>query len=255
MTRLRSPNGCPWDKEQDTQSLLPYLIEESCEFIDAAQEKNTEHMCEELGDVLLQVVFHSEVCKEQGAFSIDDVIQGICEKMVRRHPHVFSESIAKTSDEVLIQWEKIKTAEKKDSTKNSAMDKVSKSLPTLARAHEMQRRAAKIGFDWKTPEPVFEKVKEEFNEMQAELEKSLQDPSNKDALEMEFGDILFSLVNLSRHLGIHAETSLMRSNAKFDARFRKLEILAQKQGKKLQEMTLTELDILWESVKKETNSN
>ncbi len=250
MERLRAPGGCPWDREQNTQSLLPYLIEESCEFIDAAQTGEAVPMCEELGDVLLQVVFHSEVCREQGQFTIDDVIRGICEKMVRRHPHVFGEVQADTSEAVLRNWEKIKTAEKKEAPK-SAMDKVSKSLPGLARAHEMQRRAAKVGFDWKASAPVLEKVREELNEMCAELETLQKNPAGKDALEMEFGDVLFSLVNLSRHLGLNAETALMRSSAKFDKRFRRVETLALEKGKPLQDMTLAEMDELWNLAKRD----
>lgn len=250
MERLRAPNGCPWDREQTTQSLLPYLIEESCEFIDAAQTGEASHMCEELGDVLLQVVFHSEVCREQGQFTIDDVIRGICEKMVRRHPHVFGEVKAETSEAVLRNWEKIKTAEKK-SAPQSAMDKVSKSLPGLARAQEMQRRAAKVGFDWESSAPVLEKIREEWNEMYSELETLQKNPEDKDALEMEFGDVLFSLVNLSRHLGLNAETALMRASAKFDKRFRRVETLALEKGKPLQDMTLAEMDELWNLAKRD----
>ena len=160
MARLRSENGCPWDRQQTTHSLLPYLVEESCEFIDAAQDGDKEHMCEELGDVLFQVVFHSQVCKEQGDFTIDDVIQGLCEKMVRRHPHVFGDAKVDTANDVSRRWERIKAQEKNNlkHAGESIMDKVSKSMPTLARSQDIIRRVAKVGFDWGEPGPVFDKA-------------------------------------------------------------------------------------------------
>jgi len=237
MQQLRK--GCPWDKEQTFNSLLPYLLEESYEYIDAVQSGNVKNMVEELGDVLLQVVFHSQIAKEEGKFTIDDVINGISEKMVRRHPHVFGSENLGTSKEVLKKWEEIKSEEKAEKPK-SAMDKVPRSMVALSRAQELSRRAAKVGFDWDNPKPVLEKVREEIGEFEAEETGSL-------SAEEEFGDILFALVNLARHKGINAETALARANAKFEKRFRQVEIMA---GGKPQNFTLEELDGFWEEAKK-----
>lgn len=252
MARLRAKDGCPWDREQDTRSLLPYLVEESCEFIDAAQDGDKPHMCEELGDVLLQVVFHSQVCKEQGDFTIDDVVQGICEKMVRRHPHVFGDACADTAADVSRRWEKIKSQEK-NNLKNagcSVMDKVSKSMPTLARSQDIIRRVAKVGFDWGEPAPVFDKAVEEFREFRAEMEKVTPDDKNIDRLEDEFGDIMFSLVNVARHCGFNANIALQRANSKFERRFREVERLAKEQGREVKDIGLEGLQELWKLAKK-----
>jgi len=239
MQKLRSPKGCPWDREQNFNSLLPYLLEESYEYIDAVQSGNVKLMVEELGDVLLQVVFHAQIAKEEGKFTIDDVIKAICEKMIRRHPHVFGDENLGTSAEVLKKWEEIKNSEKEEKPK-SAMDKVPRSMVALSRAQELSRRAAKVGFDWSNPEPVLEKVKEEIAEFELEKNGSLE-------AEEEFGDILFALVNLARHKGINAETALARANAKFEKRFRQVEILA---GGNPQNFTLEELDKFWNEAKK-----
>jgi len=242
MQKLRSPEGCPWDKEQNFNSLLPYLLEESYEYIDAVQSGNAKLMVEELGDVLLQVVFHAQIAKEEGIFTIDDVVKAICEKMLRRHPHVFGNENLETSKEVLKKWEEIKDSEKKEMPK-SAMDKVPRSMIALSRAQELSRRAAKVGFDWSNSKPVLEKVKEEIGEFEAEKNGSLE-------AEEEFGDILFALVNLARHKGINAETALARANTKFEERFRQVEILA---GGKPQNFTLEELDKFWDKAKNGLN--
>lgn len=260
MARLRAPDGCPWDREQDTRSLLPYLLEESCEFIDAAQAGNIPHMAEELGDVLLQVVFHSQVASEQNQFAIEDVVHGISEKMVRRHPHVFAEAEAETSSDVLRQWEKIKATEGgSHAGVQSAMDKVARSLPSLARAQEMQRRAAKLGFDWSDVAPVLDKVREEFDELAVEgeaLSKAHALPDDAKAAAMseaadkaedELGDLLFAMVNLARHWGLNAELALNRASAKFERRFRQVEALAA--GRDMKTMGLEALDGLWDQVK------
>lgn len=259
MARLRSPNGCPWDREQDTNSLLPFLLEEACEFIDAAQARNVPHMAEELGDILLQVVFHCQVATEKGQFGIADVVHGISEKMIRRHPHVFSDGQAETSSDVLREWEKIKSTEKGHAQPQSAMDKVARSLPSLARAQEMQRRAAKVGFDWGAVGPVIEKVREEFEELAVETRaveqaQTLDEPERTPALasarlqvEDELGDLLFSVVNLARHWGVNAELALNRASAKFDRRFRQVEQLAA--GQDMKSMGLPALDALWDQVK------
>jgi MazG family protein len=238
MQKLRSPKGCPWDREQNLNSLLPYLLEESYEYIDAVQSGNVKLMVEELGDVLLQVVFHAQIAKEEGKFTIDDVIKAICEKMVRRHPHVFGNENLGTSKEVLKKWEEIKDSEKKVMPK-SAMDKVPRSMVALSRAQELSRRAAKVGFDWSDSKPVLDKVKEEIEEFESEKNGSLE-------AEEEFGDIFFALVNLARHKGINAETALARANAKFEKRFRQVEILA---DGKPQNFTLEELDKFWNEAK------
>jgi MazG family protein len=202
------------------------------------QSGNAKLMAEELGDVLLQVVFHAQIAKEEGRFTIDDVIKAICEKMVRRHPHVFGNENLGTSKEVLKKWEEIKNSEKEEMPK-SAMDKVPHSMVALSRAQELSRRAAKVGFDWSDSAPVLEKVKEEIAEFESEKNGSLE-------AEEEFGDILFALVNLARHKGINAETALARANAKFEKRFRQVEILA---GGKPQNFTLEELDTFWNEAK------
>lgn len=247
MDTLRSPEGCPWDREQTHQSLLPYLVEESHEYIDAAQANDKVHMAEELGDVLFQVVFHSQVAKENGDFSIDDVVQGICEKMIRRHPHVFGDAKADDSKGVVRQWERIKAQEKNNlpMAGKSAMDKVSKSLPTLARAQEIQRRAAKVGFDWVEAEPVFDKAIEEFSEFRAEMQVVSPENRNMDRLEDEFGDIMFSLVNVARHCGFNAALALERANSKFERRFRKVEELSRAEGKEMGGQTPERLQELW----------
>ncbi|MDR0517131.1 MAG: nucleoside triphosphate pyrophosphohydrolase [Fibromonadaceae bacterium] len=238
MQRLRSADGCPWDREQTFNSLLPYLLEESYEYIDAVQSGNSKLMAEELGDVLLQVVFHAQIAKEEGKFSIDDVIKEICEKMTRRHPHVFGDENLGSSKEVLKKWEEIKAAEKEGKL-TSAMDKVPRSMVALSRAQELSRRAAKVGFDWSDPKPVLEKVREEIGEFEAEKDGSPE-------AEEEFGDILFALVNLARHKGINAETALAKANAKFEKRFRQVEIMANGQP---QNFTLEELDGFWNKAK------
>lgn len=251
LKRLRAEDGCPWDRAQDTHTLLPYLVEESSEFIDAALDEDKAHMCEELGDVLLQVVFHSQVCKESGDFNIDDVVQGICEKMVRRHPHVFGDAHVDTASDVGRRWEKIKAQEAthRNDANKSVMDKVSKSMPTLARTQDIIRRVAKVGFDWGEPGPVFDKAQEEFNEFRAEMEKISPEDANIDHLEEEFGDIMFSLVNVARHCGFNADVALRRANAKFDKRFREVERLAQGEGKPLKDIGLEGLQKLWKKAK------
>lgn len=260
MATLRSENGCPWDRKQTHQSLLPYLVEESHEFIDAAQANDKVHMAEELGDVLFQVVFHAQVAKDNGNFSIDDVVQGICEKMIRRHPHVFGDVKVENENEFLdannpnglrSRWETIKAAEKnnQDMVGKSAMDKVSKSMPTLARAQEIQRRAAKVGFDWIEAEPVFNKAVEEFSEFRSEMQAASAENPNVDRMEDEFGDILFSLVNVARHCGFNAALALERANSKFEKRFRIVEQLARAEGKEMKEETPECLQELWREAK------
>lgn len=254
MATLRSPEGCPWDRKQTHQSLLPYLVEESHEYIDAAQANDKAHMAEELGDVLFQVVFHSQVAKENNDFTIDDVVQGICEKMIRRHPHVFGDAKVDDASEVSRRWERIKATEKNNqqAAGMSAMDKVSKSMPTLARAQEIQRRAAKVGFDWIEAEPVFNKALEEFSEFRAEMQASTNECNNIDRMEDEFGDIMFSLVNVARHCGFNAALALERANSKFERRFRIVETLAKAEGKEMKDESPERLQEFWREAKRKT---
>lgn len=256
MATLRSPEGCPWDRQQTHQSLLPYLVEESHEYIDAAQANDKVHMAEELGDVLFQVVFHSQVAKENNDFSIDDVVQGICEKMIRRHPHVFGDAKVDDASEVTRRWERIKAAEKNNlqMAGKSAMDKVSKSMPTLARAQEIQRRAAKVGFDWIEAEPVFNKAVEEFTEFRAEMQAANEENRNIERMEDEFGDIMFSLVNVARHCGFNAALALERANSKFEKRFRVVEEMARAEGKEMKEETPERLQEFWCAAKDKTKA-
>lgn len=254
MARLRAENGCPWDRQQTHESLLPYLVEESYEYIDAVQDKDRAHMCEELGDVLFQIIFHSQVARENGDFTIDDVVQGICEKMIRRHPHVFGDAHVDTAADVSRRWETIKASEK-NNLKNagcSVMDKVSKSMPPLARAQDIIRRVAKVGFDWNDSAPVFDKAQEEFTEFRAEMQAVSKENPNIDRMEDEFGDIMFSLVNVARHCGFNASVALQRANSKFERRFREVERLAHEQGKEIRDVGLEGLQQLWKQAKTAT---
>lgn len=256
MAKLRSENGCPWDRQQTTQSLLPYLVEESCEFIDAAQEGDKAHMCEELGDVLFQVVFHSQVAKDQGDFTIDDVVQEICEKMVRRHPHVFGDAKVDNAAGVTRQWDQIKASEKNNLKMSNAsvMDKVSKNMPTLARTQDIIRRATRVGFNWNEHGPVFDKAQEEFNEFRKEMQASSPENPNIDRMEDEFGDILFSLVNVARLCGINANMALRRANSKFEKRFRVVEQMARNEGKNMKEESPERLQEFWKKAKELTKT-
>jgi len=232
MERLRSPGGCDWDRAQTHQSLKPYLIEEAYELLDAIDSGNDEAMKEELGDVLLQVVFHTQIAKERKAFDIKDVVDFLTEKLIRRHPHVFKNE-GKFSYE---RWEEMKAKEKGKKKKSSIGD-VNQALPALSLARRMQENASALGFDWQDTEGVIEKVKEE-------LEEFKENPS-----EEEFGDLLFSLVNLSRFLGIDPERALRKATEKFLERFAKMEELIEKDGKDIKELSITEMDKYWEEAK------
>lgn len=239
MATLRKPNGCPWDREQDHLSLRPYLIEEAYEAIEAIDHKDYDHLREELGDILLQIVFHAQIASEEKRFSIDDVLSGIISKLKRRHPHVFGEADVSTAEEVRIRWEEIKREEK---GREGALEGGSEVLPSLMLAFNLQEKAAKVGFDWENAEQVADKVEEEIRELQALK-------SHQKAIE-EMGDVLFSLVNLARHLKINPEVSLRDATKKFIRRFNYMETLAADQNKKLEELSLQEKDKLWEEAKK-----
>ena len=249
MERLRAPGGCPWDREQTHASLLPYLIEEAYEFIEAAENGDAPHMREELGDVLLQVVFHAQVAKEGGAFDIDGVIGDITAKLIRRHPHVFGEATADTAEAVVTQWDAIKKKEKKDAgaeERKSLLDGIPRGLPALPKALKISERAVKAGFEWPDWKGVAEKVREELAEFEAEAEKD----DARDAMEMELGDLLFAVVNLGRRVGVDPERALSRSNAKFTARWRAMEGMAEQEGAPLKGRPVENLEALWQRAKR-----
>ena len=243
MTLLRSKDGCPWDKVQTSESIKPYLIEETYEVIEAIDEKDPVKMKEELGDLLLQVVFHAQIAKDRGEFDINDVINKISDKMVSRHPHVFGDAKFETPEEVTKQWQDRKREEGK--LKDSALEGVPKELPSLLRAHRLQSRAAKVGFDWAKVEDVFGKLDEELEEFKEALEKK-----DKKEIEDELGDIFFVLVNISRFVGVNAEEALRKTISKFISRFRYIEMTAADEGRQLSDMTLEDMDALWNEAKK-----
>lgn len=239
--KLRAPNGCPWDREQTHYSLRPNMIEEAYEAVDAIDENDMPHLKEELGDVLLQVVLHSQIAKEEGAFDIEDVARELNEKLIHRHPHVFGNAKINNSQDVLKAWDKLKAEEKTE--RISAMDGLSKSQAALIAAQKMSKRAVKQGFEWACEEDLYNCIKSEYEEF-----KQAKAEGNKLHMEDEFGDILFATVNLARWNKIDAEQALLKANKKFEARFRKMEELA---TKPLKEYSLEEYDKLWKQAKKE----
>ena len=244
MKRLRAPDGCPWDREQTHQSIKECLLEETYEFLEAVEDGNHHHMREELGDLLLQVVFHAQMGAERGAFDLDGVIQELSEKLVRRHPHVFGTTEVSGSDEVVANWETIKNTEVGKEERKSRMDGIPHTFPALLRAKKLQVRAAKDGFDWPSAEPVWEKLEEEVREVHEAIAE--RDP---DHVEEEVGDLLFVAVNLARKLGVDPEIALQRANAKFDARFRAMESFVESRGQKMSDLDLVAQDALWDRAK------
>ncbi|MFQ6672885.1 MAG: nucleoside triphosphate pyrophosphohydrolase [Candidatus Tectimicrobiota bacterium] len=244
MEQLRGPEGCPWDRDQTRESLKPFIIEDAYEVLEAMDE-TPEVLKDELGDLLFQILFHAELSREVGAFDIADVLANITEKMIRRHPHIFASADAETPEEVVLHWEEMKLAEEGARPKDSVLDGVPKALPGLLRAWRLQEKASRVGFDWGELAPVLEKVEEEWRELKA---KAAAGPS--EAVEEEFGDLLFSLVNAARFLEINPEEALRRTVGKFIQRFRHIERRAAEQGRSLKEMTLAEMDALWEEAKK-----
>jgi tetrapyrrole methylase family protein/MazG family protein len=243
MKKLRSPEGCPWDREQTHESLVPYLIEETYEVVDAIAKGNYENLKEELGDLLLQVVFHSQIASEEGKFTIDDVIDGICKKLIFRHPHVFGDrSDIKTSKDVLEKWEEFK--EKEGKKRKSLLDGIPESLPALDYALKLQKKAAKVGFDWEDFEGVKEKLLEEIEEIEESYKKG-----DKGKIEEEVGDLLFMVVNLARKLNVNPEMALRKANKKFVDRFSYIEEKAKEEGRSLEEMSLEEMEKLWQEAK------
>jgi MazG family protein len=247
--RLRAPGGCPWDREQTHQTLKTYLIEEAYEVLDALEHGSPVELTEELGDLLLQVLFHADIAREAGLFDIGDVITAIRDKMIRRHPHVFGNVKADTSDQVLKNWAQLKADEKKQAahaakTVPSALDGVPRSLPALLEAHQLTKKAAQVGFDWETVEGIFDKLREETSELRV----ALSEP-NRRRREEEVGDLLFVAVNLARFLGFDPEVALKISNTKFKSRFQLMEKEAAQTGQRLADLSKAELEMLWESAK------
>lgn len=246
MARLRGENGCPWDKEQTHVSLKPCLLEETYELLDALDGGDPQKLCDELGDVLLQVVFHSQIAMEQGRFTLGDVIGGLTEKIVRRHPYVFAgEPAPQDSEAVMKQRLEIKAREKRGGETKSALGNVPKAMPALARAQSVTRRASHLGFDWPSIEPVWGKVEEEIAEL-----KNASASGDKTRAGEELGDLLFSLVNLARFLDLEAEDALAQTVERFTRRFHYIEGKLSETGKRLDQSSLEEMDKLWEEAKK-----
>ncbi len=242
MQKLRGDKGCPWDKEQTRESLKPFILEEAYELIEAIESGDPEKMKEELGDLLFQIVFQCQVAKERKEFEISDVIEKITKKMITRHPHVFGEAEYRTSAEVIVQWEEQKKLEGK--RRESILEGVPEALPSLLRAHRLQNRAASVGFDWNKVGDALKKLDEELKEFKKALETK-----EKNEIGEELGDILFMLVNVSRFIGVNPEDALRKTITKFISRFRYIEMKAADNGRKLSDMTLSEMDKLWEEAK------
>ena len=254
MQALRDPDsGCPWDLQQDFQSLIPYTIEEAYEVADAIEQNKLDDIKSELGDLLFQIVFYSQLAQEQQAFNFNDVAQAISEKLIRRHPHVFADAPVKNAEQQTKEWEKLKQQERearaeKHSSQLSILDDVSRTLPSLMRAEKLQKRAAREGFDWPDVKGVIAKIYEEIDEVKQELDSEVQE---RERLEDEIGDLFFSCINLSRFVGVDAEQSLRKANLKFERRFRDVEIRAGQQNMQLNKMSIEELEALWQAVKKD----
>ncbi|OFI06572.1 nucleoside triphosphate pyrophosphohydrolase [Clostridium acetireducens DSM 10703] len=244
MSTLRGENGCPWDREQTHKSLKQYLIEESYEVLDSIDEEDDEALVEELGDVLLQVVFHSQIGKENGFFNINDVVKSICDKMIERHPHVFGNVNADTTDKVLYNWDKIKKKQYGFNTYTDELNHIAKSFPALIRAYKVQKKAAKVGFDWDDVIFALDKVLEELYEV-----KNVYKEKNRAKILEEVGDLLFSCVNVARFLDINPELALNYTIDKFINRFEYIEKSALSKGVSIEDMTLEEMDNLWEKSK------
>lgn len=245
MQILRSPEGCPWDREQDHHSIRMNFIEETYEAIEAIDTEDKELLQEELGDVLLQVVFHAQMESEQGSFDFSDVADGICQKLIVRHPHIFGDVHADTSAQVLKNWDAIKMRTKAQRSQTEAMEGVSKALPALMRSAKVQQKAAKVGFDWPSVDGALEKVMEELQELRESIAEG-----NAAHCEEELGDLLFSAVNVARFLKVDSELALTKACDKFIGRFAQVEQMAKQQGLEMKQASLRELDALWDEAKK-----
>ena len=245
MARLRGEGGCPWDREQTHESIKPYLIEETYEVLEAIDEQDPGKLREELGDLILQVVFHAQMAEEAAAFGIADVLATITDKLRRRHPHVFGDVKAETAQEVLFNWEQIKQAERRrEKGQASVLDGVPRELPALLRAHRLQEKASRVGFDWAEAQAVLRKVEEELAELRAAMQAQVTDRT-----EAEMGDLLFALVNLSRFIAVNPEEALRKTISRFIARFRYIEEALAKSGRSLKQASLQEMDALWTDAK------
>ncbi len=244
MSLLRSENGCPWDREQTHESLKKYLIEETYEVLEALDTGDRNKFADELGDLLLQIVFHAQIGKEEGTFDVDDVISMVCQKMINRHTHVFGQANADTSEEVLDNWESIKKQEKGLESHTQVLKDVSSYLPALMRSYKVQDKAAKVGFDWENVDGALQKVDEEIDEV-----KEVYKSGNIERIEEEIGDLLFAVVNVARFLKVQPELSLMKTIEKFIYRFEYIEKNRFRFNEDLNEMTLEEMDLLWNEAK------
>ncbi|GBF50058.1 MazG family protein [Leptospira ryugenii] len=252
---LRSPEGCPWDREQNHLTIIPHLLEESYEVIEAIETRDDENLKEELGDLLFHILFHAELAAERNAFQFKDVVQTVFDKLVRRHPHVYQEKKGIDSDAVVKQWDAIKEMEKAKQNKKeeSILDGIPKSFPAILRSEKIQKKVSKVGFDWDHPLDIFDKLKEEIQELQDAIGPSPKMDGNKIAyqedIEDELGDILFVLVNLAGKLSIQPEVCLRKANQKFETRFRTLEQILRERNETFQDKPLSELDLIWEEAK------
>ena len=240
---LREPGGCAWDIKQTIETLKPYVLEEAYEVVDAIINQNNGEICEELGDLMTQIVFIARIAEENGDFTIKDVCNGITEKLIRRHPHVFGDIKTNDTAEILRNWEKIKTLEKGEKRK-SVLDDIPASLPSLIRAFKIQKRMSRVGFDWDNHAGVLDKVQEEFEELRKSVEEK-----DKKSIEDEFGDLVFSIVNAARFLDVDMETALQSSINKVEKRFRYIEAQAEKNGIKIEDMKLEEMEEYWNQAK------
>jgi tetrapyrrole methylase family protein/MazG family protein len=249
MERLRAEGGCPWDRAQTPESLKPFLIEEAYEVLEAIEAGKAEPLCEELGDLLFQVLFHSQIAKERNQFDIEAVLKTSLEKMTRRHPHVFSPEPSDTppldQQAVLSRWEEMKKKEERNKSRKSALEGIPRQLPALLRACQIQARAARVGFDWKTIDPVFDKIEEEFQEVRTAAAEG-----NPARIEAEVGDLLFAVVNAARFLKVNPEDALRGTIQRFTDRFQTMESEAKQRGVSLDSLSLEEMDALWEEAKK-----
>ncbi len=255
MAKLRAEDGCPWDREQTHQSLKRYLFEESAEFLDALDDKNDEAMRDELGDVLMQVAFHAQIAAEQKRFDLQDVARGLCEKLIRRHPHVFGQAQADTPDKVVVQWNQIKQQERKDKGSGpephqSALHGIPRHLPALWRAQKVQDKAAKAGFDWPDAQGILDKIEEELREV-----RQAMTAGDKAATGEEIGDLLFIVAKLSRFVGLPPEDALHRTIDKFSRRFVCMEQWLQEEGKTIESCSLAKLEVLWQRAKSEEHAS
>ena len=243
IAKLRAPDGCPWDREQTHLSLRQHLLEEAYEALEALDEEDPEHLCEELGDLMLQIVLHAQIATEEGDFNMTDVLSGINNKLKRRHPHVFAGLDVDSVNTVLHNWEKIKASEREDHQEKpqGLLDSVPKTAPALSQSEQIQRKAARVGFDWKTIEPVIDKIHEELAEL-----KAAETPEER---EKEGGDVLFAMVNLLRWVEVDPETALRETNKRFQKRFSYIEDYARKQGKALTDLSFEQMDALWDEAK------